>query len=116
MRYGIEHPVVNDASFAVWQAYVVRAWPTAILIDPEGRVIASHSRRGASGNAFADLLADAVVEYDARDAIDRTPVSLALERNKAPDTVLSFPWQGFGRRKPKAAVHCRHGPSSDRRR
>ncbi len=25
MRYGIEHPVINDAGFQVWQSYSVRA-------------------------------------------------------------------------------------------
>ncbi|MBA3246692.1 MAG: redoxin domain-containing protein, partial [Pyrinomonadaceae bacterium] len=31
LRYEIEHPVVNDADFAIWQAYAVRAWPTQYL-------------------------------------------------------------------------------------
>src|SRR3954468_7180054 len=39
LRYEIEHPVVNDAHFAIWQAYAVRAWPTQYLIDPAGYVI-----------------------------------------------------------------------------
>src|SRR5438128_5517623 len=28
LRYEIEHPVVNDADFAIWNAYAVNAWPT----------------------------------------------------------------------------------------
>ena len=28
IRYGIEHPVVNDAGFKVWNAYNVHVWPT----------------------------------------------------------------------------------------
>jgi len=41
-RYGIEHPVINDRGFAVWQRYAVRAWPTLMFIDPQGNVIGKH--------------------------------------------------------------------------
>lgn len=27
LRYGIEHPVVNDADFKIWENYAIRAWP-----------------------------------------------------------------------------------------
>src|SRR5207237_8212367 len=39
LRYEIEHPVVNDADFAIWNAYAVNAWPTRYLIDPAGYII-----------------------------------------------------------------------------
>ena len=42
LRYEIEHPVVNDADFAIWGEYTVRAWPTLMFIDPEGKVIGKH--------------------------------------------------------------------------
>lgn len=35
-RYGIHHPVVNDADFVIWKRFGVRAWPTLVVIDPEG--------------------------------------------------------------------------------
>ena len=38
LRYGIEHPVVNDSEFRIWRSYGVRAWPTQVLINPEGYV------------------------------------------------------------------------------
>ena len=28
LRYRIEHPVVNDSQFVVWNSFGVRAWPT----------------------------------------------------------------------------------------
>jgi thiol-disulfide isomerase/thioredoxin len=43
LRYEIAHPVVNDARFAIWQQYGVRAWPTAVLIDPDGYAVAAYS-------------------------------------------------------------------------
>ena len=39
LRYEIEHPVVNDADFRIWQEYGCRAWPTLMFLDPEGRVV-----------------------------------------------------------------------------
>ena len=31
LRYEIEHPVVNDADYKIWEQYAVRAWPTQVL-------------------------------------------------------------------------------------
>jgi thiol-disulfide isomerase/thioredoxin len=39
LKFGIEHPVVNDADLAVWRQYAVNAWPTVVLIDPNGKVV-----------------------------------------------------------------------------
>ena len=39
LRYGIEHPVVNDPAFEVWSAWGARAWPTVVLVDPAGNVV-----------------------------------------------------------------------------
>lgn len=38
-RYEIDHPVVNDAKHAIWDAYGVQSWPTMFLIDPEGNTV-----------------------------------------------------------------------------
>jgi len=43
LRYRIEHPVVNDADFAIWNSYGVQAWPSLVLIDPEGYAVWGHS-------------------------------------------------------------------------
>src|SRR5216684_4243833 len=45
LRYGIEHPVVNDRNMNLWRQYTVRAWPTLMFIDPENRVIARHKEK-----------------------------------------------------------------------
>jgi len=42
LRYQVEHPVVNDAGFAVWGLYSGRAWPSMVFLDPQGRVIGKH--------------------------------------------------------------------------
>src|SRR4051812_42436464 len=46
LRYEIEHPIVNDADFKIWNAYAVDAWPTRYLIDPAGYIIGKLSGEG----------------------------------------------------------------------
>jgi len=49
-RYGVAHPVFNDPELRLWQQYAVRAWPTLVLIDPDGYVVAQAAGEGqASG-------------------------------------------------------------------
>ncbi len=43
---GIEHPVVLDAEFKIWQAYANRFWPAKYFVDVSGRLRAHHSGEG----------------------------------------------------------------------
>lgn len=45
-RHDITHPVLNDPAMSTWQAYGVRAWPTLILLDTQGEVVAEFSGEG----------------------------------------------------------------------
>ena len=42
-RLGVAHPVVNDRQFRIWRSYAVRAWPTIVVIDPQGYVLGMHA-------------------------------------------------------------------------
>src|SRR5215475_7196021 len=46
LRYEIEHPVVNDKDFEIWQSYTARSWPTLVLINPKGKEVGRHSGEG----------------------------------------------------------------------
>src|SRR4051812_5631393 len=46
LRYEIHHPVVNDEKMAIWRRYGVRSWPTLVLIDAEGNVVAKGAGEG----------------------------------------------------------------------
>lgn len=37
-RYQLKHPIVLDPKSSLWNAYGVQAWPTLILIGPDGRI------------------------------------------------------------------------------
>ncbi|HEX8285422.1 MAG TPA: thioredoxin-like domain-containing protein [Pyrinomonadaceae bacterium] len=90
LRYGVEHPVVNDADFRIWNAYAVRAWPTLVVIDPAGYVAGY-----ASGEGNYDVLDKAVGELAAdarrRGTLDERPLKFALERASVGDLPLAFP-------------------------
>ncbi len=45
-RYEVEHPVLDDPDLVTWQAYAARAWPTLVLVDPEGYVVAQYAGEG----------------------------------------------------------------------
>ena len=89
LRLNVGHPVVNDRDFRVWQAYAVRAWPTLMFVDPEGKVIGRHEGEFPL-EPFDDLIARMVEEFDAAGVLDRRPRGLEPERLAAP-TPLRFP-------------------------
>ena len=88
VRYGIDHPVVNDGDFVVWQQWGANAWPTLVLVDPDGNVVGGYSGEGIYP-VFEPVIASIVQEFDDRGALDRSALDLSPEM--LPDTVLSFP-------------------------
>lgn len=90
LRYGISHPVVSDPEYAVWSAYTVRAWPTLVLISPEGRIIGMHSGEGAP-SVFESVIEKAVDYYSAQGRLKRTPLSGKCEKEDELEKSISFP-------------------------
>jgi thiol-disulfide isomerase/thioredoxin len=89
-RYGIRHPVANDAEFRIWRAYTVRAWPSRVIIDPAGYVVGAATGEG-NYEGFEEAIAAVVKVFDERGEIDRRPIALAPEADVRPDTPLLFP-------------------------
>ncbi len=69
-RYEIHHPVVNDPALGTWRQYAVRAWPTLVVVDPEGYVVAEAAGEGQV-SALSMVIADLVVEHEARGTLRR---------------------------------------------
>lgn len=61
-RYGVHHPVLDDPELTTWQAYTARAWPTLVLVDPEGYVVANYAGEGHA-HAISALLATLIEEH-----------------------------------------------------
>ena len=89
-RYGLEHAVINDKDFAVWNLWGAQAWPTTALIDPAGRAVGIRAGEGVY-DAVQPVIAGLVAEFDASGQLDRTPIQLALEADTAPNRPLSYP-------------------------
>ena len=87
-RYELEHPVINDSEFQVWQQYSCKAWPTLMFIDPQGNVIGKHEGE-MTFDAFDQLIGRMVTEFDSDALLDHTPAPSTFR--KADDTKLSFP-------------------------
>jgi thiol-disulfide isomerase/thioredoxin len=100
-RYDLRHPVVNDAAFEVWNSWGARAWPTVALIDPEGNAVGIHAGEGVYQVA-QPVISTLLEEFGATGQIDPAPIALVLERDRSPETPLSYPGK----------VHA--DPSSDR--
>ncbi len=90
LRYEIEHPVVNDRDFEVWQSYAARAWPTLVLINPKGKVVGSHSGEGIF-DLFDNVIGEMATYFRAKKELDEKPISFKLEKFSAPPSLLSFP-------------------------
>ncbi|MFE9020336.1 NHL domain-containing thioredoxin family protein [Streptomyces sp. NPDC007808] len=69
-RYDVEHPVLDDPDLATWKQYAVRAWPTLVVIDPEGYVVAQHAGEGHV-HAIERLVAELQAEHGAKGTLRR---------------------------------------------
>lgn len=93
-RAGITHAVLADPHHALWRQYAVRAWPTLVLVDPEGYVVAQVAGEG-HGPRLAELIATMVASYEQRGVLRRgagpavQPVRTA--RRAAPAAALHLP-------------------------
>lgn len=90
MRHEIEHPVINDADFQVWQEYAVRAWPTVMLIDAQGKIV--HTQSGEIlADDFSRLIQELITEADRQGLLDRSPLDLTSEVEIEPARPLAYP-------------------------
>ncbi|NWG16961.1 MAG: redoxin domain-containing protein [Chloroflexi bacterium] len=92
-RYGLEHPVINDSAFVVWNTfrpYGVNAWPTFAVIDPRGNLFAVQAGE-IPFEAFDRVIGGMVSTFDSVGEINRQPIELKLEREAAPNNALAFP-------------------------
>lgn len=91
LRYDVEHPVIVDSNFHVWRQYAVRAWPTLILIDPEGYVISTVSGEG-NREALDQLIGQLIEQHQAKGTINCQELALTLEKQQQKAfTPLAFP-------------------------
>lgn len=94
-RHEIEHPVLNDPNMTTWSSYGVRAWPTLVLVDPRGEIIATYSGEGHA-HAIEALIESLIPDYETSGDLVRgqghylapAPSSLSL---KQPGKIVAVP-------------------------
>lgn len=69
-RYAIAHPVLDDPELTTWQAYSARAWPTLVVVDPEGYIAAHLSGEGHVAGLHS-LVGELVAEHEAKGTLHR---------------------------------------------
>jgi peroxiredoxin len=87
-RHHLRYPVASDPKFQLWRAYGVKAWPTCILIDPEGYVIGSMRGEGRR-KQIDDLIAEHIALAEAKGVLVPSPTQLAKKSEVKSE--LSFP-------------------------
>ena len=90
LRYDIEHPVLVDSGFGVWQQYAVRAWPTLMVIDPQGYVIGYVCGEG-NRDVLDRLIEQVIQEHKELGTINFQQLNLTLEKQNKLPTPLAFP-------------------------
>jgi thiol-disulfide isomerase/thioredoxin len=69
-RYEIHHPVLDDPELETWKAYTARAWPTLVVIDPEGYIVAHLSGEGHA-DGLGVLIPELIAQHEARGTLHR---------------------------------------------
>ncbi|MFC4950909.1 NHL domain-containing thioredoxin family protein [Pseudonocardia sp. GCM10023141] len=85
-RYGVHHPVLDDPELTTWDAYAARAWPTLVVIDPQGYVVAHLAGEGHA-HGLTVLVEELIAEHG--DALRRGDGPYVAPPE--PATALRFP-------------------------
>jgi thiol-disulfide isomerase/thioredoxin len=87
-RYAVHHAVLDDPELVTWDAYAAKAWPTLVLIDPLGSVVAHLAGEGHA-QRLAALIEELIAEHEAAGTLRRGdgPYRPAPE----PASALRFP-------------------------
>ncbi|HEY9695517.1 MAG TPA: thioredoxin-like domain-containing protein [Oculatellaceae cyanobacterium] len=90
-RYEITHPVILDSDRYIWEQYAVRAWPTFVVINATGYIVATVSGEGK--REFLDNLVQQLIEESSgKRTVDGESLQLNLKQNQSlPTSSLAFP-------------------------
>lgn len=88
LKFGIEHPVVNDADYVVWKAYKVSSWPTVALISPDGKIVTQLEGEGIY-DSLNTKIGQLIKEYEG--AINDSPIVFRQKKESGLASILKFP-------------------------
>ncbi|WP_165244266.1 thioredoxin-like domain-containing protein [Paludisphaera soli] len=100
-EYRIKHPVANDADMVIWERFGVNSWPTRVLIDPDGKVVAFG--RDEDGNLITAIGGEGRYElfdfaigkiadtFRKAGKLNEKPMAFPTEESQYADKPLLFP-------------------------
>lgn len=88
-RMEMDHPVVNDGDNVIWSAYGVKAYPTIVLIDPEGGLVKMMLGE-RSYQQLDQQVKQLIDKFKKKGEIDEKPLVFKAEV-ATEDTPLRFP-------------------------
>lgn len=89
-KYQIKHPVVNDAEMVIWKRFGADAWPTLIVIDPEGFAIDRYAGEG-NYNKLDRMIQELIKIHAARGTLKRAPLNAKPANDEIAKLPLYFP-------------------------
>jgi len=87
-RYGVHHPVLDDADMVMWQQYAAKAWPTLAVVDPTGYLVASMAGEGHA-EGLSRLIDELITVHEAKGTLHRGDGPYVPPA--PPETALRFP-------------------------
>lgn len=90
LRYGISHPVVVDRDRRLWDQYAIRAYPTFVLIDPQGYIVTTLAGEGRR-QVLDDLIGRLIEEQAGKETLREKLVQELLPVEARTVTPLAFP-------------------------
>ncbi|MGI9050159.1 MAG: thioredoxin-like domain-containing protein [Rubrobacteraceae bacterium] len=87
-RYNVRHPVLDDPDRTTWDQYGVRAWPTLVLVDPEGYALAAVAGEG-NARALGRTIEEIISYHEERGTLNEEPLRLPPPRVRS--GALRFP-------------------------
>lgn len=88
-RYEIEHPVIVDQKMQIWQGFGVNAWPTILVLDPNGNVVYRRAGEGQE-QEIEDTIEVLLQKHSQKGTLAREPLEIKNSKT-APKHILSFP-------------------------
>ena len=89
LRHNITHPVAVDSQYKIWNAYGVQAWPTQVLIDSQGQVVAEWS--GEGHREQIDHRISQLLDEGRKNGTLAGPIHFKTERASFKSGTLEFP-------------------------
>jgi len=87
-RYEIHHPIVHDPKMTIWHDYGVQAWPTLVIVGPDGNILARAAGE-PDPDRFAKVMANLVAGAGQNGQLK--PAKLTLQFDEQPQGRFLFP-------------------------